>query len=107
MASTSRLNLSEDSTSLDSGTVELAKRFIQELPVHADAPAIDSTPRGEIEFSWEDASWDGLCVLVLPSGDLAISGIFGEIKLHGTVGWSEGALPDFVVSGLRWSRDKR
>lgn len=105
MASANHLNLGENSTTLDSGTVELAKRFIQELPLHADVPAIDLTLRGEIEFSWELASGDGLCVLVLPTGNLAISGIFGEIKLHGTVDWSEGALPDFVVSGLRWSRD--
>ena len=91
--------------SLDALTVAFAKRFIDALPIQFGEPEIDLTLRGEIEFSWENQIGDGLCVLILPSGDLAISGMFGNLKIHGTVDWDKEDLPDFIISGLRWSCD--
>lgn len=93
----------ESATLFESGTFEFARRFIEQLPLNTNKPEIDLTLKGEVEFAWEQASGDGLCVLVLPSGNLAMSGIFGEIKLHGTVDWDQMGLPDCVVCGLRWS----
>ena len=43
-------------------------------------------------------------VQVLPSGDLAMSGMFGRMRLYGNVEWDRKSLPGFVRGGLAWIR---
>ena len=89
-------------------TFQLARTFVDQLPADTTAPVdVAATPQGEVELSWEGegGSFD---LLVLPSGELAISGIYGPLSpstgegmnLYGTADWDQQSLPEFVVSGL-------
>ena len=55
---------------IDEATAKLAKDFVDALPDDIEEPSVDSTPQGEIDFSWDndDVTFG---VLILPSGDLA------------------------------------
>ena len=83
-------------------TVGWAETLIKILPANVDAPDIDATPQGEVDFAREGPDGEAFDVLVLPSGHLAISGIFGGVHFYGNVEWDQRRLPDFVASGLRW-----
>ena len=49
-------------------------------------------------------------LVVLPTGELAMSGIYGEragstdegMNVYGTAKWDRQSLPGFVTSGLAW-----
>lgn len=88
-------------------TARSAKAFVDALPDNVDEPDVVPTPQGEIDFSWDNDSMT-FGVLVLPSGDLGMAGMFDEMKLYGNTRWRDkGTLPGFVASGLEWvhSRD--
>ena len=91
---------------MDEATAKLAKDFVDALPDDIERPDVDSTPQGEIDFSWDndDVTFG---VLVLPSGDLGMAGTFGEMRLHGNAPWEDKeVLPGFVKSGLGWVHGK-
>ena len=87
-------------------TFRLARSFANQLPVDiADPDDVDATPQGQLEFAWEGRNGqDVFGVQVLPSGELAMSGMFGRMRLYGNVEWDRKSLPGFVRSGLAWIR---
>lgn len=92
----------EGAESVAEGTFRLARAFLNQLPADvADPQDVDATPQGELEFSWEGAN-GAFSVLVLPSGELAMSGIYGRMRLYGNAEWDRQSLPGFVSCGLAW-----
>ena len=67
---------------VDEKTAKLAKRFVKALPDDIEAPDVEPTPQGEIDFSWDDDDVT-FGVMVLPTGDLGMAGMFNEMKLYG------------------------
>ena len=95
----------EDAPALDPEVFEHAEKFIQMLPAHRiiERPTISPTPQGEILFSWDSGTVDDLFdVIVYPSGQIAIAGIFGEIRVHGDVAWDNKSI-NRVVDLVQWA----
>lgn len=94
----------EDAPPLNSEVFEHAKEFILNLPLSKiDAPDITPNPQGEIEFSWDCGSVDDMFdVAVQSSGQIAIAGIFENIRVHGDVGWDEKSFSR-VVDLVQWT----
>ncbi|MCY4130047.1 MAG: hypothetical protein OXG15_12510 [Gammaproteobacteria bacterium] len=64
-----------------------AIQFIESLPIQdINTPDIYATPHGAIVFSWESKDLkDTFEVLLLPSGEIATSGIFDRLEVIGRV----------------------
>ena len=85
-------------------TTGYARTFLRLIADTTDEnPEIEATPQGEFAFSWHRPNGDGITVLVLPSGEIALSGIFGRLNLAGTVPWNQEKLPNYVTDTLRWT----
>ena len=68
-------------------TYERASRFIDELLLHSiKPPELEPTAQGEVVFSWDsDDVEDSFDVVIQPSGEVAIAGIFQGVRVYGTV----------------------
>ena len=94
----------EDAPPLDPEVFEHAKTFILNLPLSKiDAPDITPNPQGEIEFSWDCGSVEDMFdVAVQSSGQIAIAGIFENVRVHGDVAWDKKSFAR-VVDLVRWT----
>ena len=78
----------EGARPVEDHTFELAERLLERLPWYGcRIPEIEPTPQGEIVFSWDSVSdeMDSLDVAVLPSGEIAAAGLFGDLKIVGNL----------------------
>lgn len=70
-------------------------------------PEIDATPQGEIVFSWDGEDIRGMFdVLILPSGRIAIAGMFDDLTLTGNL---EMAQPDIerIIDIAGWTQSRK
>lgn len=88
----------EGSARLEGETVKIAQELVDRFPVHVvhgHAPDVDVTPHGEVDFDWVVDRDRMLTVSVLPSKEIAFSGLFHGARVNGCESW-KGALPQFV-----------
>lgn len=88
----------EGATKLESETVEVAQELVDRFPIHVmyrEAPDVDVTPHGEVDFDWVIGRDRMLTVSVLPSREIAFSGLFRGARVNGREPW-EGTLPPLV-----------
>ena len=89
----------EDALPADPGTVQLAERFADLLPISIDPPHVYASPVGEINFEWFVSKDVMLTVSVCPSEEIAFAGIFNDLEIHGEKSWAEGdPLPSPVLN---------
>ena len=88
----------ESAAKLETETVRIAQGLVDRFPLHVmygDAPDVDVTPHGEVDFDWVIDRNRMLTVSVLPSKEIAFSGLFRGARVNGREPW-QGALPQFV-----------
>ena len=88
----------EGATKLESETVEVAQELVDRFPIYVmyrDPPDVDVTPHGEVDFDWVIGRDRMLTVSVLPSKEIAFSGLFRGARVNGREPW-EGTLPPLV-----------
>lgn len=88
----------EGAARLEGETVKVAQELVDRFPVHVvhgHAPDVDVTPHGEVDFDWVVDRDRMLTVSVLPSKEIAFSGLFHGARVNGCESWS-GTLPQFV-----------
>ena len=88
----------EDAARLNEKTVKVAQELVDRFPiqvVHDGAPDVDVTPHGEVDFDWVVDKNTMLTVSILPSKEIAFSGLFHDARVNGREPW-KGVLPQFV-----------
>lgn len=88
----------EGAAKLETETVRVAQELVDRFPLHVmygDAPDVDVTPHGEVDFDWVVDRNRMLTVSVLPSKEIAFSGLFRGARVNGREPW-QGVLPQFV-----------
>lgn len=97
----------EGAPPLDDRTFSYAEQFIQRLPIdQIKSPDIYATAHGAIVFSWESEEVeDTFEIIILTSGDIATSGIFGTLEVIGRVRWDDKGIRRLCDLILWISRD--
>ena len=91
----------EGAARLEGETVKVAQELVDRFPVHVvhgyalDILDIDVTPHGEVDFDWVVDRDRMMTVSVLPSKEIAFSGLFHGARVNGCESWN-GTLPQFV-----------
>ena len=88
----------EGAAKLETEIVRIAQGLVDRFPLHVmygDAPDVDVTPHGEVDFDWVVDRNRMLTVSVLPSKEIAFSGLFRGARVNGREPW-QGVLPQFV-----------
>lgn len=65
-------------------TINLAKQFIEAMPLGAPSPSVGAEPDGQITLEWYRSPRQILSVSVSEAGELHYAALFGTRKAYGT-----------------------
>ena len=91
----------EGAKPVDESTFKAALEFVKLLSVQQmQETEVDATALGEILLSWDsEDEIDSFNVIVQPSGDISVAGIFDKLKVHGPV---DSSVVSRVFDLLKW-----